>query len=53
MKFLTLCDHIRKSIEVSEAYSYQFNIQIVGVPTVAERETSQQTAELCVISTNS
>ena len=29
-----LCNHIRKSIEDSEAYSYQFNIKIVGVPTV-------------------
>ena len=44
----TLCDYIRKSIEASEAYSYQFNIKIVGVPTVAERETNQQTADLCM-----
>lgn len=44
----TLCDCIRKSIEASEAYSYQFNIKIVGVPTVAERETAQQTADLCM-----
>ena len=29
-KISTLCDHINKSIEVSEAYSYQFNIKIVG-----------------------
>ena len=43
-----LCDHIRKSIEASEVYSYQFNIKIVGVPTVAEREISQQTADLCM-----
>ena len=41
-----LCDNIRKSVEASETYSYQFNIKIVGVPTVAERETSQQTADL-------
>ena len=41
-----LCDQIRKSIEASEAYSYQFNIKIVGVPTAAERESSQQTADL-------
>ena len=31
----------------SEAYNYQFIIKVVGVPTVAERETSQQTADLC------
>ena len=43
-----LCDNIRKSLEASETYSYQFNIKIVGVPTVAERETSQQTADLCL-----
>jgi len=40
-----MCDHIAKSIEALEAYSYQFNIKIVGVPLVAERETSQQTAD--------
>ena len=45
-----LCDHIyRKSVEASEAYSYQFNIKIVGVVTVTERETSQQTADLCLM----
>ena len=38
-----LCDNIKKSVEASETYSYQFNIKIVGVPTVAGRETSQQT----------
>ena len=27
---------------------HQFNIKIVGVPTVAESETSQQTADLCL-----
>ena len=26
----------------------QYNIRIVGVPAVAEQETSQQTAELCM-----
>ena len=26
---ISLCNHIRKSIEASEAYSYQFNIKIV------------------------
>ena len=45
-KISNTCDRIAKSIEDSEAYSYQFNIKIVGVPHVAERETSQQTAEL-------
>ena len=27
----TMCDSIAKSIEASEAYSYQFNIKIEGV----------------------
>jgi len=40
--------NITKSIEASEAYSYQFNIKMVGVPTVAESETTQQTADLCI-----
>ncbi|CAB4032092.1 Hypothetical predicted protein, partial [Paramuricea clavata] len=40
------CERIAKFIEESEAYSYQYNIKIVGVPAVAERETAQQTADL-------
>ena len=40
-----MCDHIAKSIEALEAYSYQFNIKIAGVLLVAEHETSQQTAD--------
>jgi len=44
----TLCDYITKSVEASEAYSYQFNIKTVGVPTVPERETTEQTADLCI-----
>ena len=43
-----LCDRITKSIEASEAYSYQFNLKIVGLPTVAERESPQQTANICL-----
>jgi peptidoglycan hydrolase CwlO-like protein len=34
------CERIAKFIEESEAYSYQYNIKIVGVPAVAERETA-------------
>ena len=41
-----LCDHIYLANLASEAYNYQFIIKVVGVPTVAERETSQQTADL-------
>ena len=42
------CERIAKFIEESEAYSYQYNIKIVGVQAVAERETAQQTADLCI-----
>ena len=31
-----------------EDYSYHYNIKIVGVSAVAERETAQQTADLCI-----
>jgi len=29
-------------------YSYQYNLKIVGVPLISERESAQDTAELCV-----
>ena len=29
-------------------YRYQFNVKIVGLPLVAERETCEQTANLCL-----
>lgn len=44
----TISDHIAKSIDALEACSYQFNVNIVGMPVVAEHETSQQPANLCV-----
>ena len=40
------CDWIEKSIDAFEAYSYQFNIKIIGMLLVAERESSEQTANL-------
>ncbi|CAB4031644.1 Hypothetical predicted protein, partial [Paramuricea clavata] len=42
------CDLIAKTVEESEAYSYQFNVKIVGVPEIAEKESAQQTANLCI-----
>lgn len=42
------CDRIEKSIDTFQAYSYQFNIKIIGMPLVAERESSEQTANLCL-----
>ena len=47
-EILVLCDCIMKSIEASEAYSYQFLLKIVGVPLVTERESPQQTANICL-----
>ena len=48
IKISEKCEIIAKSTEESEAYSCQFNIKIVGVPPTTERETAQQTAELCI-----
>ena len=36
------CDGITKSLDAFEEYSYQYNVKIVGLPTVAENETSDQ-----------
>ena len=41
-------DHIQKPLDTFELYSYQFNIKIVGMPMVAEREHPEQTANLCL-----
>ena len=43
-----MCEQIAKAINIFETYSYQCNIKIVGMPTVAERETTEQTAKLCL-----
>ena len=41
-------EQIAKAINAFETYSYQYNIKNVGMPTVVERETTEQTAELCL-----
>ena len=41
-------DRLSKSIDSFEIYSYQFNFKITGLPLVAERESSEQTANLCL-----
>lgn len=43
-----LCDRIAKSIDTLEAYSYQFNVKIVGMPATTQNETSDQTVALCL-----
>ena len=40
-----LCDRIAKSIDALEAYSYQFNVKIEGMPAAKENETSDQTGD--------
>ena len=47
-KISETCDHIQKSLDAFELYSYQFYIKIVGMPMVAEREHPKQTANLCL-----
>ena len=47
-KISETCDRIQKSLDAFELYSYQFNIKIVGMPMVAEREHPEQTANLCL-----
>ena len=42
------CDEISKSLEAFEAYSYQYNIKIVGMPMIAEFEDADTTANLCM-----
>lgn len=42
------CDEISKSLEAFEAYSYQYNIKIVGMPMIAEFEDADTTANLCI-----
>ena len=43
-----MCDRIANSIYAFETYSYQFNLKIVGLTLVAQHETFQQTAGLCM-----
>lgn len=42
------CVRITKSLDAFEEYSYRYNVKIVGLPTVAENETSDQTTRLCL-----
>ena len=47
-KISETCDRIQRSLDTFELHSYQFNIKIVGMPIVAEREHHEQTANLCL-----
>ena len=42
------CNELRLAIDEMQAYSYQYNIKIFGLPTFAERENSKSTANLCI-----
>ena len=39
---------IDKAIDELLFYSFQYNLKIVGVPQVNEKESSEETAELCI-----
>ena len=40
-------DRNDKAIDEMLYYSYQYNLKIVGVPLLSEKESTQDTAELC------
>ena len=42
------CNELRLAIDEMQAYSYQYNITIFGLPTFPERENSESTAKLCI-----
>ena len=42
------CNELRLAIDEMQAYSYQYNIKIFGLPTFAERENTESTAKLCI-----
>ena len=42
------CQEMTAAIETFEDYSYKNNLKMVGVPILAERETAEQTALLCL-----
>ncbi|CAB4005565.1 Hypothetical predicted protein, partial [Paramuricea clavata] len=42
------CDEITEAIELAEQYSYQYNIKIMGVPQLNEKESAETTANLCI-----
>ena len=42
------CDEIMKPLEAIEQYSYQYNIKIMGVPQLNEKESAEVTANLCI-----
>lgn len=42
------CSELRLAIDEMQAYSYQYNMKIFGLPTFAERENSESTAKLCM-----
>ena len=48
MKFQLCAIMLRNLWKPQKACSYQLGIKVVGVPIVTERETSQQTAHLCL-----
>ena len=42
------CDELCEAIEAMELHRYQYNIKIVGVPSVNDNESADKTAAICV-----
>ena len=42
------CDEIAAAIDEMLLYSYRYNLKIVGMPMLSERETTNETANLCL-----
>ena len=45
---VTKVESMSKAIDDATAFSYQYNLKILGVPQENERETVEKTAELCI-----
>ena len=41
-------DRISQAIDSFEMYSYHYNIKIVGIPQVAETQSSEDTTSICL-----
>ena len=42
------CDEITEAINAAEVYSYKYNIKILGVPQIEEKESAESTVDLCM-----
>ena len=45
---ISVTSNVAKAIDDIMTYTYQYNIKIIGVPLASDRETSLETANLCL-----